>query len=137
MKKLLLLAFAAFAVLAVSCDKTGKQGDKIDNTFKQGDKVYSIKLSATVRDDDSFASTIEFVDEGPLYNEFVREDIGCWGYLGTYTLPSYNYFWWDHYEFESGTAKVSVSGDQIVMVVDGVLSTGEPFYIHAKGPITQ
>ena len=54
-----------------------------------------------------------------------------------YTLPSYNYFWWDHYEFESGTAKVSVSGDQIVMVVDGVLSTGEPFYIHAKGPINK
>lgn len=129
MKKLLILAMAAFALLAVSCKK-----DKvIDNTFTLGKTKMDIDFSASVGDDGRFNAGITFTGpEKPLYHDFVVEDIVITARLGATELPATQYFAWDFYGFESGKAKSAVKDGWLTLVVNGKLDNGQNVSVRAK-----
>ncbi|MCR5018200.1 MAG: hypothetical protein K6A64_05330 [Bacteroidales bacterium] len=132
MKKLLLIALAACAMLSVSCKK-----DKvIDNTFTLGKTVMDIDFSASVGDDGRFNAGITFTGpEKPLYYDFKVEDIVITARLGSTTLPATQYFAWDFYGFESGTAKSAVKDGWLTLVVKGKLENGQNVNVRARAKV--
>lgn len=132
MKKLIIIALAAVAMLAVSC----KKDKDIDNTFTLGKSVMDIDFVASVGDDGRYTAGIEFIGpEKPLYYDFVVESIAITARLGDTELPATQYFAWDYYGFESGKAKSQVKDGWLTLVVSGKLDNGQNVNVRAKAKL--
>lgn len=129
MKRLLIIALAATAMLSVSC----KKDNFTDNTFTLGKTDMAIDFTATVGEDDRYTAAITFTGaERPLYYDFAVENIVISARLCSTELPAYQYFAWDFYEFESGNVKSYVKDGKLTLILDAKLSNGSKVKVRAK-----
>lgn len=133
-KPAVLLVMLSCALLAVSC----KKDKAIDNTFTLGKSVMNIDFSATLGEDGRYTAGISFKGpEKPLYYDFVVDDITVSAKVCETTLPAYQYFAWDFYEFESGTANTTVKNGWLTLVLNAKLSNGQNVKVRAKAAVAE
>ena len=142
MKKILLLAFAFVAALAVfSCTK---EDADITNTLKYDGKTYKVDFQGYVNPDNTFDSDIHFLEDSDL--EQAWSMMWAVGKVGSFTLPAKeedflltkntypNY----EIEFKSGTAKSWVDADnRLCLIVDGVTKEGKKLKLSVRSMIEQ
>ena len=137
MKKILLVAFAFVAALAIfSCNK---EDADITNTLKYDGKTYKVDFEGYVNPDNSFDSDIHFLEESAL--EQAWSMMWATGKVGSFSLPAKeedflltkntypNY----NIDFKSGTAKSWVDDDKrLCLVVDGVTKEGKKLKLSVR-----
>ena len=138
MKKILLLAFAFVAALAISsCTK--EDATKITNTLKYDGKTYKVDFQAHVDPSNFFDSDIHFLEESDL--EQAWSMMWATGVVGSYTLPAKeedflltkNTVPDYEIEFKSGTAKSWVDYENhLCLVVDGVTTNGKKLTLSVR-----
>lgn len=138
MKKLFSILAIGLAACAAftSCNKD--DSDEITNTLTYKGTVYNIDLAGYVSEEGTFDCDIHFLEDTELSQAWAM--MWAVGKIGTYQLPAAEedfmmtknvYLDYD-ISFKSGTAKAWLDGENLCLVVDGVLVDGATFKLSAR-----